>query len=89
MTSKQMTDNEPEIDCPECSGTGTLEALDTDGYRPGRDVWLVEYTCPLCDGYGTIENPEYQDEPLISPMTDDERKRAKERSGQNDRNVLR
>lgn len=84
-----MTDNEPELECPDCSGHGVVEAYDTWGYRPGNDLWLEEYPCENCGGTGVIDNPDYQDEPIIRPMTDDERKRAKERSGQNDRNVLR
>jgi RecJ-like exonuclease len=84
-----MTDSEPEMECPECHGSGTLEAYDTWQHRPGDDLWLKEYPCDRCNGTGVVDNPDYQDEPLIRPMTDEERKRAKERSGQNDRNVLR
>jgi hypothetical protein len=82
-------DNEPEIECPECYGTGKLEAYDTWQHKPGDDIWLVDYPCDNCDGTGLVYNPDYNEEPIIRPMTDEERKRAKERSGQNDRNVLR
>ena len=84
-----MTENKPEMECPECNGAGVVEDYDTWQHKPGDDLWLKEYPCDRCNGTGVVDNPDYQDEPLIRPMTDEERKRAKERSGQNDRNVLR
>ena len=84
-----MTDNEPEIDCPECSGSGIVEDYDTWQHRAGKDLWLKEYTCDRCDGTGVVDSPDYREEPDIRPMTDDERKRAMERAGQNDRRNIR
>jgi DnaJ-class molecular chaperone len=43
--------NDPEPNCPECEGTGTIIA-DDPRYHD------LEVTCPKCDGSGYVDLPE-------------------------------
>lgn len=41
------------VECPECEGTGTVEAEYRADYDD--DDYMISGTCPICDGEGTIE----------------------------------